>query len=138
MKNAERFNFTPASNQFGEIDLRPLLPLTLERDGRLITTSGLVDSGSSINVLPYKLGLELGVVWEDQTIPLKLVGNLANFEARAVIISAKVSNFSQVNLAFAWTIVEDVPLILGQMNFFMEFNICFYRSQQVFDVQLKD
>jgi hypothetical protein len=31
-----------------------------------------------------------------------------------------------------------VPVIFGQMNFFLEFDVCFYRSQGVFDVRLKD
>jgi len=30
-----------------------------------------------------------------------------------------------------------VPLILGQVNFFMEFDVCFYRSQLEFAISLK-
>jgi len=35
---------------------------------------------------------------------------------------------------FAWTRAENVPLILGQVNFFMEFDVCFYRSQLAFNL----
>ena len=42
-----------------------------------------------------------------------------------------------VRLAFAWTQAENVPLLLGQVNFFMEFDTCFYRSQLAFDVSPK-
>jgi hypothetical protein len=32
---------------------------------------------------------------------------------------------------------RNVPLILGQVNFFMEFDICFYRSQLQFEISPK-
>jgi len=40
-------------------------------------------------------------------------------------------------LVFAWTRAEHVPLILGQINFFMEYDVCFYRWRAAFDVQPK-
>ena len=42
----------------------PYLPLTLERKGSVKEVFGLLDSGSTVNVLPYNTGLELGAVWE--------------------------------------------------------------------------
>jgi hypothetical protein len=42
---------------------------------------------------------------------------------------------SRSQLAFAWTQADDIPLILGQVNFFMEFDVCFYRAQRAFDVR---
>ena len=53
----------------------PYLPLTLELNGNTKNVFGLLDSGSTVNVLPYTIGLELGAVWETQRIPLSLVGN---------------------------------------------------------------
>ena len=40
-------------------------------------------------------------------------------------------------LAFAWARAENIPVILGQTNFFMEFDVCFYRSKMEFDVNPK-
>jgi hypothetical protein len=77
----------------------------------------------------------LGAVWEEQTVPLRLTGNLAHYEARALLVFATVGRFPPVRLAFAWTLADEVPLILGQMNFFMEFDVCFYRSRQFFEVR---
>jgi hypothetical protein len=54
-----------------------------------------------------------------------------------LIVSAQVGKFDLVRLAFAWTQSGDVPVILGQVNFFMEFDVCFYRSQQAFEVRPK-
>lgn len=42
-----------------------------------------------------------------------------------------------VRLAFAWVASDDIPLLFGQMNFFLEFDVWFYRSQYVFDMRLK-
>lgn len=50
---------------------------------------------------------------------------------------AKVADFSLVRLVFAWVNRLNVPLILGQTNFFMEFDVCFYRSKLEFKVNLK-
>lgn len=32
---------------------------------------------------------------------------------------------------------RDVPLLLGRMNFFLEFDVCFYRSQMAFELSSK-
>ena len=57
--------------------------------------------------------------------------------AQPVFIMAHVADFIPVRLAFAWSQSDNVPLILGQVNFFMEFDICFYRSQLEFEISLK-
>ncbi|BAY48046.1 hypothetical protein SAMD00079811_56650 [Scytonema sp. HK-05] len=98
---------------------------------------GLLDTGASVNVLPYDIGLQLGAVWEQQTVSLRLAGNLAPIEARGLIVEATVGQFPSVDLAVAWAQTNDIPLLLGQMNFFREFDVCFYRSQLVFEVRPK-
>jgi hypothetical protein len=40
-----------------------------------------------------------------------------------------------VQLAFAWTQAEELPLILGQVNFFMVFEVCFFRTQSRFELK---
>lgn len=138
MQSAERYSFTAADRTFGEASLRPYLPITLTYQGQSITASGLLDTGAMVNVLPYESGIELGAVWEQATIPLQLTGNLARFEARVLIASAVVAQFKPVQLVFAWTQASGVPLLLGQANFFMEFDVCFYRSQSAFEIRPKD
>lgn len=56
-----RFEYTapPPGALFG----KPLVTITLCRDGHEITVSALVDSGAAISILPYEMGCELGVVW---------------------------------------------------------------------------
>jgi len=55
-------------------------------------------------------------------------------EARGLAVMGQVSNFSPTLLAFAWVKSNDPPLILGQLNFFLEFDVCFYGSQLAFDI----
>jgi hypothetical protein len=47
------------------------------------------------------------------------------------------ASFPPVDLAFAWTQSTEVPMILGQVNFFMEFDVCFFRSQAALEVNPK-
>ena len=130
----ERFSFVSINNTLGEIGFRPILPITLVYQNTSVVASGLLDTGASVNVLPYNAGVQLGYEWERQTTVLSLTGNLAQYEARVVVMQGQVGQFEPVQLVFAWTRAENVPLILGQVNFFMEFDVCFYRSQLAFDV----
>ncbi|GGA00628.1 hypothetical protein [Okeania sp. KiyG1] len=84
--------------------------------------------------MPYHVGLALGAVWEEQRLSISLAGNLAPVEARGLVVVGKISDFPPVRLAFAWAKSNDPPIILGQLNFFMEFDVCFYRSQLAFEV----
>ena len=138
MRNAERYPFTAVDSILGEAGLQPYLPLTLTYQDRSVTVSGLLDTGAMVNVLPYQVGVDLGAVWEQQTTMLRLTGNLAQFEARALLVSAVVGQFAPVRLAFAWTRATNVPVLLGQVNFFMEFDVCFYRSQLAFEIRPKE
>jgi len=66
-----------------------------------------------------------------------LSGNLANQEARGVILIGIIEAFQAVQLVFAWTRNDDVPLILGQVNFFMTFDVCFFRTDALFEITQK-
>jgi len=137
MADSQRFPFLQNIGERFLFDPMPYLSLTLEREGQRKQVFGLLDTGSTVCVLPYRVGLDLGAVWAEQTIPLKLKGNLANFESRALLITAHSGEFAPVNLAFAWTSAENAPLILGQTNFFMTFDVCFYRSQNEFEIKTR-
>ena len=88
-------------------------------------------------MLPYLGGVELRYEWERQTTALSLTGNLAHYEARVVLVQAVVGEFEPAQLVFAWTQAAHVSVILGQVNFFMQFDVCFYRSQLQFEISTK-
>lgn len=137
MENSLRYPFVVTDNTFGNAGFRPYLPLTLQNGERSLVLEGLLDTGAMINVLPYHVGIELGAVWEKQTNTLQLTGNLAQFPARVLLISASVGSFPPIRLAFAWTQSPRVPILLGQVNFFLEFDVCFFRSDLVFEISPK-
>lgn len=134
-----RFPYTTTANLPNS--LMPRLPLTLTLGSQSVEALGLLDTGAAVNVLPFQIGLALGAVWEEQTTVVPLVGNLGQFEARTLIVAAahpQIIPNRSVRLIFAWTRLETAPILFGQMNFFVEFNVCFYRSQNWFDVMPKD
>ena len=137
LTDGRRFPFLPARNARGEVALRPQLPLTLTYGGRSSDVAGLLDTGADVSVLPYSVGRGLGAVWQDQGVAVQLSGNLARHEARGILVEATIGPFAPVWLAFAWTQTDDVPLLLGQVNFFMEFDTCFFRSEAAFEVRPK-
>ncbi len=134
MVNPQRFSFTEGYDTFGVPDALPKLPLILTYRNSSVDVSGLLDTGASVSFLPYSIGVQRGAIWEEQTVSVTLAGNLAPVEARGLLVSAQIGAFEPVRLVFAWSLSNDVPLLLGRMNFFLEFDVCFYRSQLVFDV----
>ena len=134
MSQSQRFSFEPKPDAFGVIDFVPQLSFTLLNRNYSLQVSGLLDTGASVNVLPYDLGIELGAIWSEQTTLVRLGGNLASTEAKGIILNAQISNFIPARLAFAWSRSNDVPVLLGRTNFFQEFDVCFYTSLKQFEL----
>lgn len=59
---------------------------------------------------------------------------MAESEARGLVLIGLIEGFSPVRLAFAWSQSNRIPVILGQTNFFLEFDIRFCRSQTFFEI----
>jgi len=135
MDDARQFPFKRVDAATGDASLLPMLPLSLAHVGRRVEVEGLMDTGSAVNVLPFEVGVALGADWQRQTTPVRLTGNLAREDARALVVSATVGDFPPVRLAFAWTKATKVPIILGQVNFLMAFDACFFRSRGYFTIR---
>ena len=130
-----RFPYVEVDPSLGAVSAMPYLPIRLIHNQQEVLVSALVDSGATLNVLPYDIGQQLGAVWAQQTVPVRLSGNLAACDARALLVTAQVADFPAVRLAFAWTNSNDLPVILGQINFFLEFDVCFLRSRLLFEIR---
>lgn len=133
-EKARQYSFVNREPGTGTAGLLPMLPLTLTTV-KTVEVMALLDTGATINVLPFSLGTELGFEWDRQTTVIQLGGNLSAAEARAVAVSAVVGDLPAVRLGFAWTRSDRVPVILGHMNFFLEFDVCFFRSLQRFEIR---
>ncbi len=134
MPTMERYPYLEIDPVHGNASAMPYVPLTLGNQGHSVSVSALVDSGSTLNVLPYDIGTQLGAKWDEQTVPLTLTGNLGKAPARAIVLIGQLVTFPPLRLAFAWTRNNDLPVILGQVNFFMEYDVCFFRSQMAFEI----
>lgn len=130
-----RFKYSTTDSSQNEFDSLPRLPLILRNKERAVEVVGLVDSGATVNVLPYDIGIQLGGNWDKRKAIIRLAGNLGERAAMPLFAMGEIGDFAPVRLAFAWVKSNQVPLILGQTNFFLEFDICFYRSQLEFEIQ---
>jgi len=95
---------------FSDDEALPTIPVTLSHTGSSISANALLDTGSAINLLPYDIGLQLGAIWEAQTVRLPLAGNLAKVVARGLFVQVQIGNLEPVRLAFAWAQASQVPL----------------------------
>lgn len=129
-----RFRYSTTDSSQNEFDSLPRMPLTLHHESRSVEVVGLVDSGATINVLPFEVGLKLGGTWDDRQAVIQLAGNLGSQSAVPLFAIAEIEGCDSARLAFAWARSDSVPIILGQTNFFMEFDVCFYRSKLEFEV----
>lgn len=72
----EQFSYVERDPALGAASLAPMLPVKLI--GRQsFETSGPLDSGATINVLPFDLGNQLGFDWDQENRSVQLSGNLA-------------------------------------------------------------
>jgi hypothetical protein len=71
-----RFTYSTTDPSQDAFDSLPHLPLRLRADSRALDVVGLVDSGATVHVLPYEVGLQLGMVWDDRRANIRLAGTL--------------------------------------------------------------
>lgn len=120
-----RFKYSTTDPSQDEFDSLPRLPLVLRSSNQSVEVVGLVDSASTVNVLPYEVGIRLGATWDDRKANIRLGGTLGSMNAMPLFVTAQVGEFAPVRLAFAWVKSNNAPLILGQTNFLLQkFNLC--------------
>lgn len=133
---AKRHLLMPSTVEFpfSDDEVLPTIPIILSYSDSSVSANALLDTGSTVNLLPYDIGLQLGAIWDQQIVRLPLAGNLARVEARGLFVQVKIGNLEPVRLAFAWAKASQIPLILGQTNFFREFDVCFQRSRCTIEI----
>lgn len=129
-----RFKFSTTHPSQDELDSMPRVPLTLEANGRHLETNALVDCGAMINVMPFEIGHQLGMTWNEREAKVNLGEIVRGSGGMPILVWAQVSDYEPVDLSFAWTKRDDVPLILGQVDFFMHFQVCFERYNLEFEI----
>jgi hypothetical protein len=135
MNVIERFPYCDRNPALAGLELMPDLPVELRHEAHRLPCMGLVDSGGKISVLPYSLGVQLGLDWTAQSAHISLGGTLAHIRAWGIVVEAAVGQPAPVRLALAWAESDQVPFLLGQFNFFQAFDVCFFRASKVFEVR---
>jgi hypothetical protein len=136
MNPSEQFPYCDRNPASGGLELMPDLPIVLRHQSQTVAGVGLVDSGASISVLPYVLGVQLGFDWNTQKAVIALGGTLAGVAARGIVVEAAVGQLPPVRLAFAWAQSDQVPFLFGQFNFFQAFDVYFFRSRKTFEIRV--
>jgi hypothetical protein len=133
----QRFQYTK-SQKFPGLAGMPFLSLKLTNQTHTVSVRALADSGATVNVLPYDIGLQLGLIWEVQRIPAPLWGTLHDIQAWGVRVIGQVEPFPASPLVFAWTqkTSQEIPVILGQTNFFQIFKVAFDGKVGTFEIIL--
>jgi hypothetical protein len=132
-----RFPYVPMSaGAIGSVDM-PMLPIRLSNGPRHVDELALIDSGAAIGILPFDIGIQLGLNWHAPMPSVMLGGNLGRHVAKGLSLDVRIGVFPPVQIIFAWSQLPDARLILGEVNFFTEFDICFHRSQSYFEVKPK-
>lgn len=135
MSIPKRFPFIERRNSKGETNVFPCGPIALSYGDRTLEVFGLFRYGSEPKCYALCSWLRIrGCLGRSKALSIPLSGNLAPVEAKGLAVIAQIDDFPPVILAFAWAKSNDPPLILGQLNFFIEFDVCFYRSQLAFDI----
>ncbi|KAF0245447.1 MAG: hypothetical protein FD167_3546 [bacterium] len=114
----------------------PYIPIRLLNNTRLAERVVLVDTSATVNVMPYPLGVELGFTWNDSKAIIPLGGNVRSL-AIPISMTGVIGNLDPTELIFAWAGNNIPPLLLGQLNFFQEFHVCFYQNQNYFEIASK-
>jgi len=71
-----RFKYSTVDPSQNEFDALPRVTMKLHLDNQAVEAIGLVDSGATVNVLPYQIGVGLGAVWDSSNATIQLAGNL--------------------------------------------------------------
>ncbi len=130
--NPATFPFRPIAHPLPT--RRPILSIRLSSGAVSVDVEALIDSGADTCVLPYDLGLQLGLDWSRAFALPSVGGSLASAASRAALLYGEVAPFAPVPLGFAWVQSNATPVILGITNFFLEFDVCFYATRGEFTV----
>jgi hypothetical protein len=110
-------------------DRLPYIPLPLSYAEHTIQREALIDSGATHSLMPYHVGLDLGLSWEEQTLNLPAEEAFRGIPAVGIRVLGMVKAFPPIPLVFAWWKSDDSPLILGHINFFRAFEVHFYSKK---------
>ncbi|MDI6592085.1 MAG: hypothetical protein QME61_04135 [Patescibacteria group bacterium] len=117
------------SNLFGPI-FRPVARLILINNKTKLPQIFYVDSGADITLIPKSVGEILGfkVKKDEQIAEIKGVGE----RGIPIVIKKAILQINEIKIKtkIAWSLIEEVPLLLGREDFFKFFEITFVKNRK--------
>ncbi|MBM3238823.1 hypothetical protein FJZ31_21240 [Candidatus Poribacteria bacterium] len=89
----------------------------------------LVDTGAYLSMMPYQVGVELGLtISEDEIFEAGGAGG-ASIPHVVKEVEIQIGDYS-INARIGWALTDEVPLILGRLDVFDKFDIEFSQSRR--------
>ena len=127
-----RFRYRPERSHLGTI-YRPVATVIVEHKKIVIELPLYIDSGADISMIPYRFGKALRL---EQTAKDR-VRRIRGIAGRSVPYLVKRLTFifgrSKISARVAWSMTEQVPLLLGRMDVFKKFRITFDERNRTVD-----
>jgi len=118
------------SRLFGSI-MRPVARVIFNYKGIEIPEHLYVDSGADITLIPKSVGDALGFELNDVDNIIEISG--IGEKGIPIIVKTVFMKIGdkEFETKVAWSLIEDVPLLLGRTDVFNLFNICFKKNEKV-------
>ncbi len=93
-----------------------------------------IDSGADMSLVPRQFGEALGLLLSREEI--REIRGIGGRGIRVIIATVKMRIGRRVlNTRIAWSLTEDVPLILGRMDVFDAFKVIFDQPRRKVEFQ---
>ncbi|OGK25111.1 hypothetical protein A3A46_03845 [Candidatus Roizmanbacteria bacterium RIFCSPLOWO2_01_FULL_37_13] len=117
------------SSLFDEI-LRPVARVTLSHKNIVIPQVFYVDSGADITLIPRSIG-ELLLLESPNTQEIVDIKGIGEKGIPMVLRKVKLLIGSFItDIRLGWSLIEDVPLLLGREDFFNHFDVIFAKNKK--------
>lgn len=111
------------SRRLGEV-LKPLIPVRLigPEDSQMILM--LLDSGADLSLIPYSVGEAIGL--EPDMSRRSEVQGVGEGSVPYILSRVRIGiGEAEVPVRIGWTLIEEVPLLLGRLDVFRRFAVEF-------------
>ena len=116
------------SEQFGTIWM-PTATVEIKYQKLSLSCEMLVDTGAYLSMIPYQVGVELGLtISEDEILEAGGAGG-ASIPHVVKEVEIQIGDYS-IHARIGWALTDEVPLLLGRLDVFDEFDIEFSQSQR--------
>jgi len=111
------------SEKFGRI-LTPTVPVTLIGPKQSVNVFMLLDSGADISFIPYSVGETIGL--EADIANRREVQGIGEGSVPYILsqVGLKIGD-TEISPRIGWSLIEEVPFILGRLDVFRNFSIEF-------------